>query len=209
MVWNEALKREIPEGWEAKSLGTIESNIITGKTPSTADETNFGGEIPFLTIDDLRGHVYAYSSQRSLSKRGALLQKGKFIAPDSLCVSCIGTVGVISFCALSSQTNQQINTVVFTNDYNREYLYFALKSYFSAATVKTGNTFVNMSKCEFAAIQCLLPPRSMRVKFHSIMRSVFMQIKNAEKQIISQTKARDTLLPLLMNGQVKVRVKLK
>ena len=204
MVWNDQLKREVPEGWELKSLGMIESDIITGKTPSTIDEANFGSEIPFLTIDDLRGHVYTYSSQRSLSMKGALLQKGKFIAPDSLCVSCIGTVGVISFCALPSQTNQQINTIVFSNDSNKEYLYFVLKDYFGAATVKTGNTFANMNKCEFASIQCILPPTNLRVEFHSIMRSVFSLIKNAENQLILHTEARDALLPLLMNGQVEV-----
>ena len=35
MVWNEELKREIPEGWEVKKLSSIENNIVTGKTPST------------------------------------------------------------------------------------------------------------------------------------------------------------------------------
>lgn len=34
MVYNETLKREIPEGWEVKKLGEMESRIITGKTPS-------------------------------------------------------------------------------------------------------------------------------------------------------------------------------
>lgn len=49
MVWNEKLKREIPKEWCAMTIGEVENNIITGKTPSCADEDNFGGDIPFVT----------------------------------------------------------------------------------------------------------------------------------------------------------------
>lgn len=40
MVWNEKLKREIPQGLDTPKIGDIEKNIITGKTPSCADEDN-------------------------------------------------------------------------------------------------------------------------------------------------------------------------
>ena len=53
MVWNEKLKREIPQGVDAKKIGNIENNIITGKIPSCVDKDNFGGDIPFVTIDDI------------------------------------------------------------------------------------------------------------------------------------------------------------
>ena len=45
MVWDNYIKREIPEGWDVKKIKEIESNIITGKTPSTKDESNFGKDI--------------------------------------------------------------------------------------------------------------------------------------------------------------------
>ena len=73
MVWNERLKREIPEGWNIKTISEIENNIITGKTPSCADEDNFGGNIPFITIDDIRGNLFVFKSQRTLSTKGCLL----------------------------------------------------------------------------------------------------------------------------------------
>jgi len=204
MVWNELLKREVPEGWGVKALGDIESSIITGKTPSTTDDENFGGDIPFITIDDLRGHIYTYSSERSLSSKGANSQRGKFIPENSLCVSCIGTVGVIAFNAFRSQTNQQINTIVFSKDFNREFLYFFLTRYFSKATVKTGNTFSNMNKGEFAAIQCLVPCKISLTQFHNLAMPIFEQISVCEYQKRMLTNARDCLLPLLMNGQVEV-----
>ena len=65
MVYNDILKREIPEGWEVKSLGEIEPNIITGKTPTTKDENNFNGNILFITIDDIRQNLFIYNSERT------------------------------------------------------------------------------------------------------------------------------------------------
>ena len=62
MVWNEKLKREIPQGLGALKIGDIEKNIITGKTPSCADEDNFGGDIPFVTIDDIRGNLFVFAT---------------------------------------------------------------------------------------------------------------------------------------------------
>lgn len=56
MVWNEKLKRNMPKEWCTMTIGEVENNIITGKTPSCADEDNFGGDIPFITIDDIRGN---------------------------------------------------------------------------------------------------------------------------------------------------------
>src|SRR5699024_3051283 len=71
MVYNEELKREIPEGWILKDLNDIESNIITGKTPSTKVKENFGGDIPFITINDIRQDIFIFKADRTLSELGA------------------------------------------------------------------------------------------------------------------------------------------
>ena len=63
MVWNEELKREIPEGWECKTIKDIENNIITGKTPSSKVPEYYNGDIPFITIGDIRGNMYVVSTE--------------------------------------------------------------------------------------------------------------------------------------------------
>lgn len=127
MVWNEKLKREIPQGLGTPKIGDIEKNIITGKTPSCADEDNFGGDIPFVTIDDIRGNLFVFKAQRTLSTKGADSQEKKYLPIGSLSVSCIGTIGVMGFVARLAQTNQQINSIVFEHEYNKDFLYFSLK----------------------------------------------------------------------------------
>ena len=204
MVWNEKLKREIPQGLGALKIGDIEKNIITGKTPSCADEDNFGGDIPFVTIDDIRGNLFVFEAQRTLSTKGADSQEKKYLPIGSLSVSCIGTIGVMGFVAKLAQTNQQINSIVFEHEYNKEFLYFSLRLYFENAKAKTGNVFANMSKEEFASIIVAYPPKQILQAFHNKVAPIFDSIKNNTEEINSLTKQRDELLPLLMNGQATV-----
>ena len=204
MVWNEKLKREIPQGLGAPKIGDIEKNIITGKTPSCADEDNFGGDIPFVTIDDIRGNLFVFEAQRTLSTKGADSQEKKFLPIGSLSVSCIGTIGVMGFVAKLAQTNQQINSIVFEHEYNKEFLYFSLRLYFENAKAKTGNVFANMSKEEFASIIVAYPPKQILQAFHNKVAPIFDSIKNNTEEINSLTKQRDELLPLLINGQATV-----
>ena len=204
MVWNEKLKREIPQGVDAKKIGDIENNIITGKTPSCADEDNFGGDIPFVTIDDIRGNLFVFEAQRTLSIKGADSQEKKYLPIGSLSVSCIGTIGIMGFVVRLAQTNQQINSIVFEHEYNKEFLYFSLRLYFENAKAKTGNVFANMSKEEFASIIVAYPPMQTLQAFHNKVAPIFDSIKNNIEEINTLTKQRDELLPLLMNGQATV-----
>lgn len=206
MVYNPELKREIPEGWGVDTLKDFESKIITGKTPSRANSDNFGGEIPFITIGDIRGNTFIYSTSETLTDLGASVQQNKYLPEGSLCVSCIATVGEIGFTTEWSHTNQQINSIVFEDETNRYYLYFALKNYFenANASAKTGNTFANMNKEDFSGIRIILPSKEIKKNFHEISEPYFAQIKCLQGQNQQLTQLRDWLLPMLMNGQVKV-----
>ncbi len=206
MVYHPELKREIPEGWGVETLKDFESKIITGKTPSRANSDNFGGEIPFITIGDIRGNTFIYSTSETLTDLGASVQQNKYLPEGSLCVSCIATVGEIGFTTEWSHTNQQINSIVFEDETNRYYLYFALKNYFenANASAKTGNTFANMNKEDFSGIRIILPRNEIKNNFHKMTEPYFAQIKCLQGQNQELTQLRDWLLPMLMNGQVKV-----
>jgi type I restriction enzyme, S subunit len=206
MVWNEELKREIPDGWEVKRLCDIENNIVTGKTPSTAVEEYFGGDIPFVTIDDIRKQFYIFNSERTLTKLGADSQSSKYLRPGDICVSCIGTIGVIGIVGKECQTNQQINSISITYDLNRYFILNALKKYFefNSASAKQGAVLVNMNKGDFSDIKILDSTKVLKVTYNSIVSPLYSQIKNNLKQNQELASLRDWLLPMLMNGQVSV-----
>jgi len=204
MVYSEELKREIPKGWEVKKLVDIESNIVTGKTPSTKKDEYYNGGVPFISIGDIRGNMHVVSTEATLTKEGADTQIKKYIPKGSICVSCIASPGLIGFVTQDSQTNQQINSIVCSQFENRFYLYFALKDYFKFSSAKTGNTFANMNKQDFSEIPLVYPMNKTLQKFSKILEPSIDKILNNSLENKKLTQLRDWLLPMLMNGQVKV-----
>jgi type I restriction enzyme S subunit len=205
MVFNEELKREIPDGWAVKDLKDVERNIITGKTPSTKIEANFNGDIPFITIDDIRQNRYIIQTERTLTKLGADTQLNKFLYENDICVSCIGTVGVIGFVGKTSQSNQQINSISKPKDYNRYYLFQYLMDYFLFNTgAKKGAVLSNMNKNEFESIRIIDGPTYLKQEYFKTIDSGFKRIFNNIKENQKLSELRDWLLPMLMNGQVTV-----
>ena len=204
MVYNEELKRKIPEGWEVKTLDKVEQNIITGKTPSTKIPENFGGNIPFITIGDVRGNMHIIETELTLSEKGANTQLNKFIPKGAICVTCIASPGLVGFATENSQTNQQLNSIVCEKRENKYYLYFYLTDYFSFSKAKTGNTFANMNKGDFSSIKVLSPQKELLIEFRNKLKSSIDNILVNSQQNQQLAELRDWLLPMLMNGQIKV-----
>jgi len=205
MVYNEVLKREIPEGWEVKSLGEIETNIITGKTPPTKDENNFNGNILFITIDDIRQNLFIYNSERTLSEKGANTQRAKFLKKGDICVSCIGTVGVIGIVGKIAQTNQQINSISNPQNFNKYFLLNYLDRYFKDNfTAKKGAVLDNMNKAEFESIIIINPIQNIKEIYYGKVKFLYEKIDTNIQQIEHLQSLRDWLLPMLMNGQISV-----
>jgi hypothetical protein len=204
MDWNPELKREIPERWKVCNLGDFEINIITGKTPPKTKPAYFNGEIPFITIGDIRGNMHVVETEETLTKLGADYQSNKYINKGAICVTCIASPGLVGFASELSQTNQQINSIECGKDENRYYLYFAIKDFFVASKAKTGNTFANMNKGDFASIRIIHPADDTIIKFMSTVKSSFELILNNSLENRTLSSIRDWLIPMLMNGQVKV-----
>lgn len=205
MVYNETLKREIPEGWKSSTIEDIEPNIVTGKTPSKKKPEYFDGDIPFITIGDIRANTFIVQTEETLTSKGADTQKNKYLPENSICVTCIASPGLVGFVTEPSQTNQQINSVVCSNPLNRYYLYFGIKAYFEGAKAKTGNTFANMNKNDFSSISILYPNKDLLSNYYKVADPLFRQMKVKTLENKKLESLRDWLLPMLMNGQVTVK----
>lgn len=204
MAFNEELKRDVPESWEVTKLADVESNIVTGKTPSTKIREYFDGDVPFICIGDVRGNMHITQSELTLSKLGAETQSNKYIPEGSICVTCIASPGLVGFATELSQTNQQLNSIVCQKVENRYYLYFYLIDYFKGAKAKTGNTFANMNKGDFSAINTLVPNNKILIEYAELVDPMIQMVLKRSKENKTLSQLRDWLLPMLMNGQVRV-----
>src|SRR5690554_3855409 len=86
---------EIPEGWSVCQV-TEFGSVICGKTPPKKNPEYYGGDTPFLKIPDMHGRMFITEVGEFLSDAGAGSQRKKAIPKNSVCVSCIATVGLVS-----------------------------------------------------------------------------------------------------------------
>lgn len=197
---------KIPEGWR---VGRIKDygEIVCGKTPSKGNREYFGGEIPFIKIPDMHNQVFIITTEDSLTEVGANTQKNKFIPANSICVSCIATVGLVSITSKKSQTNQQINSMMPSSENYFEYLFLALKNMRDdlLAIGTGGSATLNINTTTFSDIEIIFPENNILEKFHHTASSTFQKINFNNSQIQTLSKLRDTLLPKLMKGEVRVK----
>ena len=122
----EPFNGEMPAEWYETTIDNLAQSVICGKTPPTADVENYGGTVPFITIPDMHECVYAVKTERTLSAKGVATQANKTLPENSICVSCIATVGLVCLTAELSQTNQQINSIVCKDDISPFYVYLKM-----------------------------------------------------------------------------------
>jgi type I restriction enzyme S subunit len=188
-------KQNLPQGWRLATLGDF-GEVITGKTPSTLDDSNFGDYMPFLTIPDMHDGMYALKTERSLSKKGVSSQRNKTIPKNSICVSCIGTSGLVVITTQDCQTNQQINTIVPRKEYALEYIYLTccvLEKIISEYGMG-GAVLNNLNKSDFENLRVVMPSDDVMKMFHEQVSSVFYTIYLKQQEIIKLTELQSLLL---------------
>ena len=195
----------IPKGWEVAQI-TEFGEVITGKTPSTKVKENYGDKYPFITIPDMHNNVFILNTERYLSQIGNNTQPKKLIPKNSLVVSCIATVGLVSINSEDSHTNQQINSLILDDERNLYYLYFVLRSQSEYLNLlgSSGTTTKNVNKSVFEKVKIINPEKQSGSEYFVICKPIFKQIFENMKQNNYLKMLRDTLLPKLMSGEIRV-----
>ena len=195
-----------PGDWNVGTLNDLANEIVCGKTPSTKVSEYYGSDIPFITIPDMHGTVYTVATERYLSNFGANSQAKKTLPKNSVCVSCIGTAGLVTLVASESQTNQQINSIIPKDGYSPFYIYLLMKTLSEVINKlgQSGSTIVNLNKAQFGKIQVTIPSISFMKAFDSVISPLFSLILENEKENIHLASLRDSLLPRLMSGELDV-----
>ena len=195
-----------PPEWNDGSINDLAKEIICGKTPSTKVPEYYGKDIPFITIPDMHGCVYNVKTERYLSFEGAASQANKTLPPNTICVSCIGTAGLVTLVSEESQTNQQINSIIPNKDKYTYYIFLLMLNLSDIINKigQSGSTFVNLNKTQFGKISAVVPDEKTMLDFDCLCKPLFETILLKQKENISLSTLRDALLPKLMSGEIDV-----
>lgn len=195
-----------PDDWTLGTIDDLAIDVVCGKTPSTKKEEYYGGNIPFITIPDMHNCVYALNTARSLSTLGAESQSKKTLPVNSVCVSCIGTAGLVTLVPVPSQTNQQVNSIIPKNNVSPYYVYLLMKTMSETINKlgQSGSTIVNLNKAQFRKMEVIIPSTKIMLEFTELVKPIFELILLNQKENNILGNLRDSLLPKLMSGEIDI-----
>jgi type I restriction enzyme S subunit len=197
MVWNEELKRQIPEGWEVKELQEI-AKCLMGQSPKGESYNQDGIGTPLLNgpadyeNGTLKGRTYTTEPTR-------LCQK------DDLVLCIRATIGNLVYSEQEFCLGRGVAAVRANDKKLSELIYFLLIQEIERFKVQaTGSIIVGITKDDLIESKCLIPKNDLINSFHNLIKPQFDKIRVNLKENQKLTELRDWLLPMLINGQVKV-----
>jgi type I restriction enzyme S subunit len=207
MVWNERLKREIPENWQVVNLVDF-AEIKNGATPSTSDDANYGGDVIWITPKDLSDQQskFIYQGQRNITEKGYNSCSTNLLPIDSILLSSRAPIGLVSIAKHELCTNQGFKNLVPVDIADCNYLYYYIRHHIKQIEqLGTGTTFKEVSREDLCGFPILkVGNNDLYKQWVSTTKDIFDKQLLLTKEIAVLTKQRDELLPLLMNGQVSV-----
>lgn len=196
------------EGWSVKKIGSIFKVIGSGTTPTASDESNFGGQTPWVTTSELReNHIFEtekYVSDRALHNFSAL----RIYPAGSLVLALYGaTIGRIAFLGVPATVNQACCVMAKPRKSESRFIYYALQANrdrLMAAAVGSGQP--NISQEIVRQFRLALPPQEEQKNIVSALdravESTQALIEAAQKTIHTIGQRRQGLVNAAVTGKI-------
>ena len=207
MVWNEQLKREIPEGWESIMLGSL-CKVISGY-PFESSSYVEDGTYKLITIKNVQDDGINLDVDNHIEELPNNLPAYCVLKRKDILLSLTGNVGRVGLmydnnCLL----NQRVAIIEPMISELRGLLYFLFKQPHMKVKLEssaTGTSQKNLSPINTSQIN-IAYNKDVFMKYSKVTNSIIEKIVNNLSENLELTKLRDWLLPMLMNGQVTVEL---
>ena len=196
----------IPKGWKVESFIDL-INVMPGGTPSTNVSDYWdNGIIPFFSPKDANG-VYCFDTEKHITDKGLNNCASHLYPKDTLFITARGTVGKTALAAVPMAMNQSNYALVAKDGIGKFYLYLLTQTIVSTLLKKAnGAVFSAITTKDFKE-NIICPPSVIISKFEEIVKPMFDRIHVQMDESRRLAELRDTLLPRLMSGELKVNDK--
>jgi type I restriction enzyme S subunit len=208
MVYNEVLKRDIPEGWETCKLGDI-LDLLKDGTHNPPKRVKNG--IPLLTGTMFGNNFLNYSDATYISQEDYTKIHSTYCPNNKdIIMTKIGTMGKINIL-----TKEDLPIAIHCNSailrcktsYSNLFLFFQLQSdefqeHLRRYMSKTIQEFISLEK--LSEVPILRAEKSITNKYVIEISPTFEKMINIRNDNLKLIQLRDFLLPMLMNGQIKI-----
>lgn len=198
---------EIPKEWHISKIGD-EVSVYGGGTPSTKEPIFWqGGTHYWATPKDLSSlkTPVLMDTERKITDEG-LAKIGSGLLPQgTVLLSSRAPIGYLAITEIKTAVNQgfiaMVCKKVLTNLFSLFWCHANMETIVGRAN---GSTFQEISKSNFREIPVIAPSPAAMDSFQAIASPIYRQLVKNEKESNSLAQLRDTLLPRLLSGELRV-----
>ncbi len=193
MVYNETLKREIPEGWEVKTVGELVNIFDSKRIPlSKSEREKKKGIFPYYGATEIMDYINDF------------IFDGEYIllAEDGSVMNSEG-FPILQYIYGKTWVNNHAHVLQSKQIEYTEYLYKLLEM-IPVILIKSGSIQMKINQDNLLNYKLLVAPETLILKYSKFAKSIRQKLIQNQKQNQELSALRDWLLPMLMNGQVKV-----
>jgi type I restriction enzyme S subunit len=186
--------------------------VVTGKTPPTKQQELYGTSYPFITPTDIGEDSRYIETARHISEQGRRRHSSMMLPPNTVCFTCIASIGKICMTSQLSLTNQQINSIIPEQTKNDpKYIFYLLRA--EAERIKaiaSGVATPIINKTMFSEIEIEVFPISTQRKIAAILSAYDDLIENNLRRIkileeMAQNLYREWFVKFRFPGHEKAR----
>jgi type I restriction enzyme S subunit len=198
---------EIPKGWGIRSVGEL-ADVTGGTTPSTKESAYWdGGMHAWATPKDLSGLSVPVllNTERKITDAGLSQIGSGLLSKGTVLLSSRAPIGYLAIAEIPVAINQGfIAMTPKAGTSNIFLLLWASIAHEEIVSRANGSTFLEISKANFRPIPVVTPPDGVMRAFDMQARILYVRIVENERESRTLAACRDTLLPKLISGEIRV-----
>jgi type I restriction enzyme S subunit len=196
----------IPRGWQTGSI-LRQADLLSGGTPKTDVPAFWNGDVPWASAKDVSqcGEAFLVSTERTITKRGLEESSTKMIPANATVVVARGaTTGRLTMFGHAMAMNQTCYGL--RSQVGAPFALYCNARHFIERLVQGGHgsIFDTITTSTFEATEVLLAPTEVLRAFDSQVTALFQQVHANLHESRTLATLRDTLLPKLLSGELRV-----
>lgn len=194
----------IPKGWRVGKLGDC-CKCILGGTPSRNKPEYWGGDIAWINSGEVNKFRITTPSEY-ITEEGLSHSATKLLPKKTTVLAITGaTLGQVSLLEINTCANQSVIGVLESIDFPYSYVYPLIKEKIGELmSHMTGGAQQHINKNNVEGLDIIIPLREIMISFNEIIYPIYEKIGDLCQENVRLAELRDTLLPRLMSGELKV-----
>ena len=203
MVFNNILNREIPDSWQPLTIGETFETFAGGTPSRSITEFWEPGEVNWLSSGE-NPSMFVVAPHERISNLGLLKSPATLLPKGSVIVSLVRHLRA-SILGIEAATNQSVVGILETEILKHCFIYPCIQREIPRLMkLRTGAQQPHINKGIVDASMLVIPDEDTLSSYTTLTNPLYQQILINLEQVTELSGIRDWLLPMLMNGQVKV-----